>query len=156
MTNILYVCLVISAQPAILTKCLSLVFHNHTLQQQTTLMLFPLLNDALGWTCPWLSWLDVHVVLARNLASHHKLAAAIKNEVVSCRQSYWEKSSLSFSMLPYNQMQTKPFFFFLKKYLTTCQVVILFPHFAVRNKNIEISPKCPPIEDSQDIKFHES
>lgn len=104
--------LVISTLPAILTKCLSLDFLNHTLQQQITPMPFP----SSKW-CSWMdlscvSWLDVHVVLARNLASHHKLAVAITNEVVSYRneQSCWEKSSLTFSMPPDNQMQTKPFF----------------------------------------------
>lgn len=68
----------------------------------------------LEWSCPWVNGLDVHVALDRNLVPHHKLTAAIKNEVISCRneQCHLEKKkkkSLTFSTLLYNQMQTKPF-----------------------------------------------
>lgn len=56
----------------------------------------------LEWSCPWVNGLDVHVALDRNLVPHHKLTAAIKNEVISCRneQCHLEKKKKKVSHSP--------------------------------------------------------
>lgn len=95
------------------------------------------------------------MVLARDLVFHHKLATAIRNEVISCRneQSCLEKAV---SHSPYCFTTNANQAFYLKKHSTKCQVMILFPDFAARTRNVEISPKCSHIKVSQDSKFQKS
>lgn len=90
----------------------------------------------------WFSWvdlsldklIDVHVVLARDLVSHHKLAAAFKNEVISCGRNEQSRLEKPVSHSPYCCTTKCKLSLYLKKHSTKCQVMMLFPHFAARNQ----------------------